>query len=209
MSELGEEKIDIIEWAENIEDFVANALGPAQVESVSVDAEVAKVKVTDEQLSLAIGKDGQNVRLAAKLTGLKIDITSPSLDSKVSSDRKEGEGEEKEISGTAAIAETMLSSRTLTALEKAEIDPEDLLEMSEEDILDISGIGKASMEEISEFKEKIEEVTDSEKSEDSEKEKDNNKEDDNDEEIEDNDEGGDDDKDDEEDDEENDEESEE
>jgi N utilization substance protein A len=194
MSELGEEKIDIIEWAENIEDFVANALGPAQVESVSVDGEVAKVKVTDEQLSLAIGKDGQNVRLAAKLTGLKIDITSPSLDSKVSSDRKEGEGEEKEISGTAAIAETMLSSRTLTALEKAEIDPGALLDMKEEDILDISGIGKASMEEIAEFKEKVEEIDESKKSEDLEEENDNNKGDSNDEEIDGNDE--DDDKDD-------------
>jgi N utilization substance protein A len=74
MNELGEEKIDIIEWDEDPEIFVANALSPAKVEEVTIEDETATVTVADDQLSLAIGRDGQNVRLAWKLTGYKIDI---------------------------------------------------------------------------------------------------------------------------------------
>ena len=74
MSELGEEKIDIIEWNEDLETFIANALSPAKVESVKIKGDTATVKVADDQLSLAIGRDGQNVRLAWKLTNIKIDI---------------------------------------------------------------------------------------------------------------------------------------
>lgn len=78
MSELGGEKIDIIEWTNEPETFIADALSPAKVEKVIVDKETnsAVVDVTNEQQSLAIGKGGQNVRLAAKLTGYKIDIKS-------------------------------------------------------------------------------------------------------------------------------------
>ncbi|MFZ2299773.1 MAG: transcription termination factor NusA [Candidatus Moraniibacteriota bacterium] len=78
IDELGGEKIDIIEWNENIEKFISAALSPAKVLSVKLsDAEKrALVKVPNDQLSLAIGKRGQNVRLAAKLTGFKIDVTS-------------------------------------------------------------------------------------------------------------------------------------
>ena len=76
MSELGGEKIDIIEWSDDPIQFIEDALSPAQVESVEVDEEnkQATVQVAEDQLSLAIGKGGQNVRLAAKLTGWKIDI---------------------------------------------------------------------------------------------------------------------------------------
>ena len=77
MNELGEEKIDIIEWSEDLEEFVANALSPAKVNEVSISDETATVKVDADQLSLAIGKEGQNVRLAWKLTGMKIDIEGP------------------------------------------------------------------------------------------------------------------------------------
>lgn len=77
MNELGEEKIDIIEWDEELDRFVANALSPAKVNDVTVEEEVATVNVDADQLSLAIGKEGQNVRLAWKLTGLKIDIEGP------------------------------------------------------------------------------------------------------------------------------------
>ncbi|GAB4157685.1 MAG: transcription termination factor NusA [Candidatus Dojkabacteria bacterium] len=78
MSELGEEKIDIIEWKEELADFVEKALSPAQVISVKVDKEgLATVKVEEDQLSLAIGREGQNVRLAAKLTETRIDIQGP------------------------------------------------------------------------------------------------------------------------------------
>ncbi|HZJ49548.1 MAG TPA: transcription termination factor NusA [Actinomycetota bacterium] len=79
MNELRGEKIDIIKWTDNLEDFVANALSPAKVKEVRAQADqTALVIVPDYQLSLAIGKEGQNARLAARLTGLKVDIKSES-----------------------------------------------------------------------------------------------------------------------------------
>ena len=77
--ELRGEKIDIVEWSEDPVTFVTKALSPARVQRVSIvddDERVMEVVVEDRQLSLAIGKKGQNVRLAAKLTGWKIDIKS-------------------------------------------------------------------------------------------------------------------------------------
>jgi N utilization substance protein A len=78
-NELGQEKIDIIEWSDEPEEFIGNALSPAKVESVEVlPRREARVFVAEDQLSLAIGRGGQNVRLAAKLTGWKIDVRSQS-----------------------------------------------------------------------------------------------------------------------------------
>ncbi|MPM80554.1 Transcription termination/antitermination protein NusA [bioreactor metagenome] len=77
MHELNEEKIDIIDWSEDPAVFVGNALSPAKVASVTVvdpAARAARVVVPDYQLSLAIGREGQNARLAARLTGWRIDI---------------------------------------------------------------------------------------------------------------------------------------
>ena len=76
MSELGGERIDIIEWAEDTEQFIERALSPAHVQKVSLDESSfrATIEVSPDQYSLAIGKGGQNARLAAKLTGWKIDI---------------------------------------------------------------------------------------------------------------------------------------
>ena len=78
VDELGGEKIDIINWDENPGNLIQNALSPAQTVAVFADPDEksAKVVVPDDQLSLAIGKEGQNARLAAKLTGYKIDIKS-------------------------------------------------------------------------------------------------------------------------------------
>ena len=78
MEELDGEKIDIVKWNENPAYFIENALSPAKVVTVIVDEEEKKasVVVPDYQLSLAIGKEGQNARLTAKLTGYKIDIKS-------------------------------------------------------------------------------------------------------------------------------------
>jgi len=80
VSELKGEKIDIVKWSQDPAKFVANALSPAKVVSVVIyeDDKIARVVVPDYQLSLAIGKEGQNARLAAKLTGWKIDIKSES-----------------------------------------------------------------------------------------------------------------------------------
>lgn len=84
-SELGGEKIDIIEWSENAADFIEESLSPAKVVNIEISEDatggkIAKVTVAEDQQSLAIGKGGQNVRLAAKLTGWKIDIRSAKLD---------------------------------------------------------------------------------------------------------------------------------
>jgi N utilization substance protein A len=78
VSELRGEKIDIINWSDNPALLIENALSPAKVISVAADPDdkTASVIVPDYQLSLAIGKEGQNARLAARLTGYKIDIKS-------------------------------------------------------------------------------------------------------------------------------------
>ncbi len=91
VSELRGEKIDIIPWSGDTARFVCNALSPAQVSKVFMDAEqkTLEVIVPDDQLSLAIGKRGQNVSLAARLTGCRIDIKSES---------KDAEGELEEFS---------------------------------------------------------------------------------------------------------------
>ena len=78
VAELGGEKIDVIPWRDDAGVFVANALSPAQVCRVDIDEEnrIASVTVPERMLSLAIGREGQNARLAAKLTGWRIDIRS-------------------------------------------------------------------------------------------------------------------------------------
>lgn len=78
-NELGQEKLDVVEWAENPEEFISQALNPAKVKMVEIIGNrEARVLVAEDQLSLAIGKGGQNVRLAAKLSGWKIDVRSQS-----------------------------------------------------------------------------------------------------------------------------------
>ena len=76
VEELGGEKIDIVKYSEQPEEFIAASLSPSEVNSVTMleDGKSCRVIVPDSQLSLAIGKEGQNARLAAKLTGYKIDI---------------------------------------------------------------------------------------------------------------------------------------
>ena len=75
LGELAGEKIDVIRYSENIEEYVAEALSPAKVLSVFMEDErTCRVTVAPEQLSLAIGKEGQNAKLVARLTGCKIDI---------------------------------------------------------------------------------------------------------------------------------------
>ncbi|HSM32835.1 MAG TPA: transcription termination/antitermination protein NusA, partial [Anaerolineae bacterium] len=78
VAELGGENIDVIPWSDDPEVFVANALSPAQVVGVEIDEaeRIASVTVPERMLSLAIGREGQNARLAAKLTGWRIDIRS-------------------------------------------------------------------------------------------------------------------------------------
>ncbi len=99
MSELAGEKIDVIEWSETAEHFIEDALSPAKVLSVEVvdeETHSAVVRVTEDQQSLAIGRGGQNVRLAAKLTGWRIDIQSAGSE----------EGAEDADADESAVSET-------------------------------------------------------------------------------------------------------
>jgi N utilization substance protein A len=107
VSELRGEKIDIIPWNSEPARFVAKALSPARVREVYLDDEAkeATVVVPDDQLALAIGKEGMNARLAARLTGWKIDITSDSEFAQSEADAAFGGGEpgdENDISGRCA-----------------------------------------------------------------------------------------------------------
>lgn len=93
VEELGGEKIDIIPWSENPLEFIAKALAPAPVNSVSGNEseKMALVVVPNDKLSLAIGRDGQNARLAARLTGWKIDVKSESAAQKLNMEANETE----------------------------------------------------------------------------------------------------------------------
>ncbi|MGI6485179.1 MAG: transcription termination/antitermination protein NusA [Thermoanaerobacterales bacterium] len=89
VDELKGEKIDIIKWDRVVENYLSNALSPAKVIDVAIEesTKVAKVLVVENQLSLAIGKEGQNARLAAKLTGWKVDIKSQKIEEKSDVDK--------------------------------------------------------------------------------------------------------------------------
>jgi N utilization substance protein A len=96
INELGGEKIDITEYSEDPKIYITNALSPAKVEEVKImPKNTAMAIVPYDQLSLAIGKDGQNVRLAAKLTGWKIDVRSPSQEKDEVKDTKKIKGVKK------------------------------------------------------------------------------------------------------------------
>jgi len=114
--EIGGEKIDIIEYSDDIKQFIANALSPAKIESVELNEQdhKATVKVASDQLSLAIGKSGQNVRLAAHLTNWKIDIVGSSEAGviKISSDDELNE---------STVAEALADKEGLPVVENVEI----------------------------------------------------------------------------------------
>jgi len=143
IAELGEEKIDIIHYSDEPDKFVANALSPAKVIEVKLNREkkAARVQVFEDQLSLAIGRGGQNVRLAAKLTGWKIDIKGGEEERKMEDGKRKAEDGRWGMGG--------LSTRAANALAKAGItDPEKLKEMSEEELKTIRGIGPKALVEI-------------------------------------------------------------
>jgi N utilization substance protein A len=107
MNELRGEKIDIVPWVEDTPDFVAKALSPAKVKEVHItgDGGTALVIVPDYQLSLAIGKEGQNARLAARLTGLRVDIKSESQVRKEQEDAAAAEAAEAQAAQEAEVTD--------------------------------------------------------------------------------------------------------
>ena len=138
ISEIGGEKIDIIEWSEESETFVSNAMSPAKVTGVKIlPRRIAKVYVPENQLSLAIGKNGQNVRLAAKLTGWKIDVIGAVLTA-------EGVKEESKLEDLEGVGE-----KTAGALRDAGFNtPEDILNSSVDKLTEVEGIGGKTAEKI-------------------------------------------------------------
>jgi transcription termination/antitermination protein NusA len=129
MNELRGEKIDIIKWTEEPSDFVANALSPAKVKEVQIqdDGDTALVIVPDYQLSLAIGKEGQNARLAARLTGLRVDIKSESqVRQEAESQAEEAPAEEEaaEVEETPAEGTTTDAAAATDAPESGATDGE-------------------------------------------------------------------------------------
>lgn len=131
IDELGGEKIDIIEWNEDRHKFIKAALSPAKVTKVDLDeeAKTAIVHVPEDQLSLAIGRKGQNVRLASKLTGLRIDIAG-------SGTKKSAEGEKAEVESEdendADVKSGSESSAESPVAEPAEVVSEATVENEEE-----------------------------------------------------------------------------
>ncbi|MCK5285709.1 MAG: transcription termination/antitermination protein NusA [Candidatus Pacebacteria bacterium] len=125
MSELGGEKIDIIEWSEDPKQFITEALSPAKIIDIELneDEKTAVVQVSEDQLSLAIGKGGQNVRLAARLTNWKIDIQSPEEESNDEEDKEKIE---------MPIETEVVSKDTEEVTETPEAPIEEVKEVTEE-----------------------------------------------------------------------------
>lgn len=115
VNELNGEKIDVVQWSSDPREFIANALSPAQVVEVHLneDEHSATVIVPDKQLSLAIGKEGQNVRLAAKLTGWRIDIKSAStlLEEERAAAEARDAAQAEQLATEAALSSARVESR--------------------------------------------------------------------------------------------------
>lgn len=163
VEELRGEKIDIINWDDNPGNMIQNALSPAKIVAVFADPDekTAKVVVPDYQLSLAIGKEGQNARLAARLTGYKIDIKSETqakdapgfryedyIDDYEEYDEDEYEGEyETEASDFEEVEENWEEGWEETPEKEEDFDGEGNWEESEEENFDAQGSREEAAEE--------------------------------------------------------------
>jgi N utilization substance protein A len=150
--ELRGEKIDIVEWNDDSTTFVINALSPAKVSRVSIldeEQRIMEVVVEDKQLSLAIGKKGQNVRLAAKLVGWRIDIKSEE------EKRQEVEAEmarmERIVEELRSLEPHGVGDKTIQKLIDAGVAGlNHILEMTDDDLCQIEGVGPKTAEKIRE-----------------------------------------------------------
>jgi N utilization substance protein A len=143
VQELSGEKIDIVRWDENMRNYIANALAPAKLSKIDIDEETrtATVMVDPEQMSLAIGKRGQNARLTARLTGWRIDIGKPEefLDF-----------EEKVAHAIARLAEIedVGNERASKLIESGFLTIEGILAASPEDLKEVEGFNEEIVESV-------------------------------------------------------------
>lgn len=148
INELGGEKIDIIEFSEDPAKFIAAALQPAENLKVKINekTKTADITVPEDQLSLAIGREGQNVRLAAKLTGYKINLTGPK-GAKMTATKDDLEHEIDKLELSSRLRNTLIQAGKTTI--------KDLQAMSSEDLKNTKGLGPKTIQEL---QEKLEEL---------------------------------------------------
>jgi len=146
--ELRGEKIDIVQFSDDVNTFVTNSLNPAKINRVQiVDTEnrILEVVVDDEQLSLAIGKKGQNVRLASRLSGWRIDIKSEQEKKReVEAEMERMARDARELEGLDGVSEKMLEKITGAGLRSVDL----ILESGVEGLAQIPGLGPKSAEKI-------------------------------------------------------------
>jgi N utilization substance protein A len=148
--ELRGEKIDIIQWNEDVVQFATNAISPAKVSRVSILDHAEKIMemvVEDSQLSLAIGKKGQNVRLASKLIGWRIDIKSEEEKrAEIESQIDRMQAAPTPLADLSGLTPSLLQKLTAAGLETVE----QLANLAPEELQNIPGIGAKTLEKLSE-----------------------------------------------------------
>jgi N utilization substance protein A len=134
VNELRGEKVDVVQWRDDVAQFIAEALGPAKVKDVHIDEEekAADVVVSEHQLSLAIGKEGQNARLAARLSGYKVDIQSDNP-GEPGGGHVAGIGEEMEVAAAPVEAAEPVEGEGIGAVVTEEAVDEPVAEVAEGD----------------------------------------------------------------------------
>ena len=144
VSELQGEKIDIVRYSDDIKEYIKGALSPAEIKTITIDKEAkrAEVLVNDDQLSLAIGKRGQNVKLASKLVGYEIDVISETNVKEVK--------KAKEQAAALPMSELPgVGKKTLEILQNAGFNSiDDIAKSTIDKLIEIEGIGKKTAEKI-------------------------------------------------------------
>ena len=139
IAEMGGEKIDIVQWSDDINELIANALSPAKVSGVEItkgeeDEDIAVVTVPEDQLSLAVGRGGQNVRLASRMAGMRINVQGPQgeeIETKEGSDdveKIEDDTEDEVVSSEEVVEETVKDDAEEVSEETVSEEPEEIKE---------------------------------------------------------------------------------
>ena len=150
VNELWGEKIDVVEWSKEPAKYVSNALSPSQVLRVDLDEEAsaAIAVVPDRQLSLAIGREGQNARLAAKLTGWSVDIKS-NVEADESAEARKAAAAREPVTVDSDLERVGLATRALNVLSTAGVNTVgDVLAKSEAELRGVKGFGAKSYDEL-------------------------------------------------------------